>query len=140
MDRAQTTLDFLVGTTVFLLTVSAVLITIPGLSDPFVAGTESSTITADRAAESLVSDLLVHETAQPHVYQGEAVSAFFALTPGAAKTELGIDTTVNMNVTIANDTGQLHALGQDPGDTDVSVAWRTGLLEGERVELVVKVW
>ena len=50
MARAQTTLDFLVGTTVFLLTVSAALVTVPGLIDPFATGMEAHSITADRIA------------------------------------------------------------------------------------------
>lgn len=140
MARAQTTLDFLVGTTVFLLTVSAVLVTVPGLSDPFVSGAESDTITADRSVERLATDILVQSSDAPYVFQTDSVSSFFGQTPSEAKTQLGIDSTTNLNVTLDNSTTRLHALGPSYEERDVSVAWRTGRYQDDHVELVVRVW
>lgn len=134
-------MDFLVGTTVFLLTLSAVLVTVPGLSDPFVSGHESDTIIADRAVESLATDVLVGSTDDPFVFRQPAVEGFFGLSPADAKDELGIDASVNLNVTLTNSTTQLQALGSSPPESvDTSVAWRSGRYDGSDVELVVKVW
>lgn len=134
-------MDFLVGTTVFLLTLSAVLVTVPGLSDPFVSGHESDTIIADRAAEALSTDILVTSTDDPFVFRQSQVDTFFGQPEADAKDLLGIDASVNLNVTLTNSTTQLQALGESPPESvDTSVAWRSGRLEGVDVELVVKVW
>lgn len=141
MPRAQTTMDFLVGTTVFLLTLSAVLVTVPGLSDPFVTGHESDTIIADRAAEALSTDILVSSTADPFVFRQSTVSGFFGQSKADAKDQLGIESSVNINATLANESTQRYAVGDAPPDSvDTSVAWRSGRLEGDDVELVVRVW
>lgn len=141
MPRAQTTLDFLVGTTVFLLTVTAVLVTVPGLVDPFAAGSESHTITADRTAETLATDRLVSSPADPYVFHADRVDGFFADNESVAMTELGLPSSVSLNVTLSNETTQLHALGPTPGeDADASVAWRAGQYRNDYAELVVRVW
>lgn len=141
MPRAQTTMDFLVGTTVFLLTLSAVLVTLPGLSDPFVAGTESDTIVADRAAESLSTDVLADSTTRPFVFDGDAVETFFAQSEADAKDQLGIQLSVSLNVTLDSQSGRIHDLGPpSPSEVDTSVAWRAGRYRGTNVELVVRVW
>lgn len=136
-------MDFLVGTTVFLLTVSAVFVTVPGLSDPFVTGHESDTIIADRAVEALSTDILVASTADPFVFRESEVSKFFEppADESTAKNQLGIESSVNLNVTLTNSDTQLYALGDAPPESvDTSVAWRSARFEGDDVELVVKVW
>ena len=134
-------MDFLVGTTVFLLTLSAVLVTVPGLSDPFVTGHESDTIVADRAAEALSMDILVASTDDPYVLRESKVSAFFGQPEADAKDQLGIDASVNLNVTLTTASTQLESVGATPpASVDTSVAWRSGRYQGTDVELVVKVW
>lgn len=134
-------MDFLVGTTVFLLTLSAVLVTVPGLSDPFVTGHESDTIIADRAAEALSTDILVASTDAPFALRESKVTAFFGQSEADAKNQLGIDASVNLNVTLTSSGTQLESLGATPPESvDTSVAWRSGRYEGSDVELVVKVW
>jgi len=141
MPRAQTSLDFLVGTTVFLLTLSAVLATVPGLVDPFATGQESATITADRAAERLATDVLVDTPTEPYVFDAEAVDAFFqgGLTVDQAKRQLGIPTSTGLNVTLRS-TSDFSIGNTPPSTADTSVAWRSGTYEGASAELVVKVW
>lgn len=141
MPRAQTTLDFLVGTTVFLLTLSAVLVTVPGLVDPFATGQESNTITADRAAESLATDVLVASPSNPYVFESNAVSSFFT-APTDSKAVLGIESSVDLNVTLdVSSTPGKRTLGpRVPSRAETSVAWRSGTMNGNYTELVVRVW
>lgn len=149
MTRAQTTLDFLVGTTVFLLTLSAVFLTVPGLVDPFATGLESNTITADRAAESLVTDVLVSSPSNPYVFTEENVTAFFeGRSESTARTALGLESGADLYIalTYANETAIVAPIGsQPPSSADTSVAWRSGTYRQNATsevyaELVVKVW
>lgn len=144
MPRAQTTLDFLVGTTVFLLTLSAVLVTIPGLVDPFATGQESNTITADRAAEALATDVLVTTPSKPYVFDNDTVHAFFEPGPSESqpKQRLGVPAGVNMNVTLNSTAtpGKLWLGPNVPEGAETSVAWRSGTLQGNYTEIVVRVW
>lgn len=141
MPRAQTTLDFLIGTTVFLLTLSAVLVTLPGMVDPFATGSESHTIVADRSAERLSADLLVASPGKPFVFETDAVTAFFGQPLADARDDLAVQSHVEVNVTLSNETHRLHSTGPSvPGSADSSVAWRSGRYQGEYAELVVRVW
>lgn len=141
MPRAQTTMDFLIGVTIFLFTLSAVLVSLPGLVDPFVTGEESHTITADRSAERLSMDVLVPAPDEPSTFDEAAVTGFFTKTPAQAKSILGIDTSVDLNITLSNATIRVHALGPEiPSNADSAVAWRSGRYRDEYAELVVRVW
>lgn len=56
--RGQTTVDFGIGVSIFLLTVIFVFLFIPSLFQPFVSD-QSQAITADRTADRLAEDLLL---------------------------------------------------------------------------------
>jgi hypothetical protein len=79
-NRGQTTLDFAIGTSVFLLTVVFVIAYAPTLFDPFVGGTGTDLLVADRAATSLSGDFLVASTAEPGTLSVSCVGTFFGVT------------------------------------------------------------
>lgn len=74
--RGQTTLDFAVGMSVFLLTTVAVVAFVPGMLEPFQTGPQESTVVADRVATQLVEAMLV-EDGQHYVLNGTCTLAFF---------------------------------------------------------------
>lgn len=84
-NRGQTTLDFAVGTSVFLLAVVFVIVYAPTLFDPFAGGTGAKLLVADRAATSLSGDFLVASTAEPGTLSAACVGTFF---------DVGLDETV----------------------------------------------
>jgi len=56
-DRGQTTLDFSVGISVFLLVVAFVFLFAPGFLQPFTQAPSEETVVANRVADKLTSDL-----------------------------------------------------------------------------------
>ncbi|MFB6195629.1 MAG: hypothetical protein ABEI80_05620 [Haloplanus sp.] len=56
--RAQTTIDFAIGTSVFLLIVAFVVGFIPGIFQPFTGGPQDEFASVDRVADTVVYDLL----------------------------------------------------------------------------------
>lgn len=79
MSRGQTTLDFAVGMSVFLLVVAFVLAFVPGMLQPFESGTQQETAAADRVADDLASGALVADRGTPFVLSRECLIGFFAL-------------------------------------------------------------
>lgn len=80
--RGQTTLDFALGASLFLLALIGVLVFVSGTMEPFAAGSQEDIGTADRVADSLAEGLLA-DPAQPHVLDATCTVAFFEGTsPG----------------------------------------------------------
>ena len=57
-NRGQTTIDFAIGTSVFLITVAFVVAFVPGIFQPFADGPQEELAGVDRIADTLVYDLL----------------------------------------------------------------------------------
>ena len=161
--RGQTTLDFAVGMSVFLLTVIFVISFAPTMFDPFAGGTGTKLVVADRAATTLSGDLLATSTAEPSVLSAGCVAEFFNEdVEGASCTasadfddfdgSLSLDGR-NADVTIHS----LSASASDPATpewasdgltrsnsgsvpSDVAVAARTVSIDGETYRLTVRVW
>ena len=74
--RGQTTLDFAIGISIFLLVVVYVLAFVPGMLDPFVQSQEENTIVADRAADHLTQSML-GSPEQPFLLETDCTVAFF---------------------------------------------------------------
>ena len=64
-EKAQTGFDFLVGMSVFLVTIGLVLGFVPSMFQPFDTDTGPDMVTADRSAAHLVEDLLVQDVGDP---------------------------------------------------------------------------
>lgn len=77
-DRGQTTLDFAIGISVFLLVVAFTLAFVPGLVDPFTGGLEEETVASNRVADSLSQGLLADpDDPEPFVLDRECTILFF---------------------------------------------------------------
>lgn len=138
-DRAQTTLDFLVGTSVFLVAVGLAFTFVPGMLDPFAGGREVNALAADRAAAELVGDELAAPGDLYAVNESRADGFFDPSTD--VHDRLGVDSRLAVNVTLTTDTRR-WAVGPDPPDDSSSViaAWRVVRVGGERGDLRVRVW
>ena len=75
-DRGQTTLDFALGVSVFLLTAIFVLTFVPGMLEPFEESTQEEISAADRIATQLVEETLASPD-RPHVLDRECTVIFF---------------------------------------------------------------
>jgi hypothetical protein len=155
--RAQTTLDFTIGMSVFLAVIVFVFAFIPGMFTPFEADTGSDAVMADRVADRLSADLLVDSPADPSVLNATCTSAFFNGSDppgcrysdhaGSLRTAVGVGDTVRVNVTVENSTGVRTldgtplAAGDTPSSVDTPIiAKRVVLLENEQNRLLVRVW
>lgn len=76
-DRGQTTLDFAVGMSIFLIAVAGVISFTPSLLEPFEGGGTEDTIVANRVASQLVEGTLT-DPEQPFVLDKACTTAFFA--------------------------------------------------------------
>lgn len=92
--RAQTTLDFAIGMSVFLLAVVFVFTFAPGILEPFEAGPQEETAVADRVASQLVHTSLA-EPKEPFVLTRDCTDAFFNFTADG-ETACGFDHTVDL--------------------------------------------
>lgn len=74
--RGQTTLDFALGASLFLLALLGVLIFVSGTIQPFAEGSQEDIGVADRVADGLAEGLLA-EPATPHVLNATCTVEFF---------------------------------------------------------------
>jgi hypothetical protein len=139
-DRAQSTLDFLLGTVVFLLAVTLVVAVVPGMLDPFVTGTEPHPVLADRAADSLVTDELA-DPVDPYATNRTRVDTVFNRSADTLKAELGVPERTGFNATIENATGTIGRVGgAPPGQQSVTDSQRVLGLDGGTATVTVRVW
>lgn len=109
MTRGQTTIDFAVATSVFLITVAFVVAFVPGLLQPFTTGPQEELSTVDRAATTLSMDLL-SDPETPYVLNATCTEAFFNDTTACgfagsntAGQRIGIDDRQRINVRLVGD-------------------------------------
>lgn len=139
-ERAQLTVDYLVGTVTFLLVVGFVFSFVPEMLVPFTSGQPAHPAVADRTASHLTENRLA---AEPGVLDGDAVETFFDGADDAAtlRNELGVSEPIRITVTLDGSIDRLER-GPDPpreaGET--TVTRRTVLYDDEAYELVVEVW
>lgn len=157
--NAQTNIDFLIGMSVFLLTVAFVFGLVPGIFEPFSTDGGSNSLVADRGAAILVEGTLGNPN-EPAVLNATCTEAFFddsAPDPVGCRyeynatrlsTALAVPTGTNVNVTIAGSSGTRTldgtALAAGPvpegSSAGVVVARRVVSLDGEINKLFVRVW
>ncbi|WP_152040687.1 DUF7287 family protein [Salinigranum salinum] len=151
-ERGQTTIDFAVGATLFLLTMAFVFTFVPVMFQPF-ATSQSDPLVADRVANRLATDVL-GDPAEPYVLDETCTTAFFASNPAPSGCSylysasshpyvaLGVEDDTRINVTLVDTDG---AVVEKIGDSrenarDVITAQRRVLYGGESHELYVRVW
>ena len=139
-DRGQSTLDFLLGTVVFLVAVMVVVAVVPGMLNPFVTGSEPDPVIADRAVTSLVTDEIAAPST-PYSTTEPQVSDVFNRTEENLSRDLGLPERTTLNATITNQSGTIGAVGPTPPDErSVTAAWRYVTYEGGPANVTVKVW
>jgi hypothetical protein len=74
--RGQTTIDFAVGASIFLLSVAFILAFVPGMLEPFGTSLQEETVSADRIATQISNDLLAAGD-RPHLLDRTCTVAFF---------------------------------------------------------------
>lgn len=155
-ERGQTLHDFVLGMTLFLLTLGYVLAFMPSLIAPYVPAEDGSTIVADRTAETLTHDLLAKDDAPVNTLDPYCTKEFFN---GSAPSDCpfessdvqeitGLRDRTNVNVTISYDesvsTYEGVRLARGPAipenGGDVVTATRIVTLDGGSVKLKVRVW
>jgi hypothetical protein len=105
--RGQTTIDFAVGMSVFLLTVAFTFAFVPGLLDPFDGRAPGGTAAAERVADDTAMGLLGDPSA-PRVLDVSCTVAFFegttpgecGLGSGTLADQVGLDDRYRLNVSI----------------------------------------
>mgnify|MGYP000300743449 CR=1 FL=1 len=75
-ERGQTTLDFALGASLFLLALIGVLVFVSGTMEPFAQGSQEDIGVADRVADTLAEGSLA-EQRTPHVLNATCTVAFF---------------------------------------------------------------
>jgi hypothetical protein len=140
-SRGQTTLDFAVGVSIFLLALTSVLLFIPGTISPFVDGGQEEIVTANRVADSL-SEGLLGDPKTPHVLNETCTQDFFEgassdcrFTGNNLTERIGVRNTQLVNVSIqsnvsASDSGNEvlcwtsgdNLIERDEGSCDVVAA------------------
>lgn len=166
--RGQTSVDLVVGLTLFVVTITVVLGQLPTLLGP--AQPQSTSAVADRAADELYGNLVVrNDSVSPGTLNEPCVVAFFEGAGGAGcqfdpskpvNDRLGISSLYAVNVTFAQGNGsssldpychnasQVVVCGTDtlevgpsvPSDASVGVAYRGVRVPEKQGVMVVRVW
>jgi hypothetical protein len=151
--RGQTTIDFAVGATLFLLTMAFVFTFVPVMFQPF-ATSQSDPLVADRVANRLATDVLGGPT-EPYVLNTTCTTAFFAnnapptgcsypydTASDHPNLALGVDADTTINVTVVDPAGTVvFDAGADRTNAqDVITAQRRVLYDDRSYELYVRVW
>ena len=134
--RGQTTLDFAVGVSIFLVVVAFVVAFVPTMLEPFEQSAQEETAVADRLADQLATDLLAENVSEPYVLDRECTVVFFESRedgndPGGDDAE-NVDGDTPPSYTDPFDTGFdgpcgfadipfRDRLGLDAGDPDVRI-------------------
>lgn len=167
--RGQTTLDFAIGMSIFLLAVIFVLTFVPGMLEPFQSGPHEATVVTDRIASQLVGSTLTDGGSQ-YLLNTTCTLAFFNTSyddagcgfdnsrPVADRlgTDMHVNVTVkrdfdgdgtaepacwyNDQVTDCADGWQLAAGDSGGAPRSVVVARRVAALDSLDVEVLVRVW
>jgi len=167
MNRGQTVIDFGIGAGVFIIAVGIVFAFVPTMFEPFSTAAGNSPVVADRTADHLTGSLLATDPATPSVLSTACTAAFFGSNEslgdnancGFNTTEstgdlLGVDRNVNVTVRHLSDSpttgppvtrtvdGTDYTLtrGDDNTASEVTVANRVVMIEGDQYRFVVKVW
>lgn len=75
-ERGQTTLDFTIGMSLFLVVLIGMLLFVTGTMQPFIQGSQEDIGVADRVADSLAEGLL-GDPAKPHITNATCTVEFF---------------------------------------------------------------
>ncbi|RLM59783.1 hypothetical protein DVK02_03370 [Halobellus sp. Atlit-31R] len=158
--RAQTTIDFAIGVSLFLVVVAVVVAFVPTIFAPFQGGEGSQT--ADRIATSLATETL-GRPAEPYVLNDTCTNAFFEqmstgadapttcrfdTTAGTTRTVFTLDASRDANVSIrtldgavaAGAGGPLTAGPPVPETRSVASARRAVSFDGETHRVLVRTW
>lgn len=142
--RAQTTQDFAIGASVFLLTMAFVFALIPTVFAPFQTPvTSADTVASQRIADSVQGNI----TDEGVTLDDDAREAFFDDTSGDDLREtygLGRSTNVNVTLTGEDATGDrvvIDSTGDAYGEEPVVISRRTVVdASGDPQEIEVRVW
>lgn len=126
--RGQTTLDFTIGISVFLLVLIAVFLFVPGAIEPFTQGGQDRIVTANRVGDQL-SEGSLGDPSSPHVLNTTCTIEFFEDNAPAGcryegttlESRLGVQERTFVNVTLE---GNLSDDGPY-GDREL-LCWSTG--------------
>ena len=159
MDRAQTTVDFVVGIAIFLLIVGMIFTFVPLSFEPIRSDWGDEAMASDNIASDLTGRLLAEDTSHPSVLNDSCVVGFFNTSVGVPagcsydtdssdlQQALSLPSGTKVNITI-EDGGTISSIsdtdlaaGEAPPDrvTEV-VATRSVLVDGKQQRLVVRVW
>lgn len=139
-DRGQSTLDFLLGTVIFLLAVLIVVAVVPGMLDPFVTGTEAHPVAADRAVTTLATEELA-DPGSPYIATEPRVTDVFSQNESELGHSLAVPDRTSLNVTLRSAHEQVGAVGSIPPTSgSVTSAWRVVSYNGTPANLTVRMW
>ncbi|MFB6071760.1 MAG: hypothetical protein ABEJ88_02210 [Halobacterium sp.] len=147
MTRAQTTMDFAAGISIFLVTVAFAFAFLPGVIAPFTQAGVADPVTANRIADDLASDQLAVD-GTPYVLDADRVAAFFDAAGPPLADRVPVADYKSVNATLEEPgggpivvNGTTTTAGRAvPSGADTTVAWRVVSVDGRRLELVVRVW
>ncbi|MFD1512234.1 DUF7287 family protein [Halomarina rubra] len=155
-DRGQTTLDFAIGVSVFLLAVAFVFSFIPGMVQPFADSGQEDMTVSNRLADRLATDVLT--SGEPYILDKSCTMSFFeedapadvpnycAFEGGGVEDVLALDLRTNVHVSLTGDlnddgTEESYTAGDSiPASGSTTTATRRVTVDGTPTKLVVKVW
>ena len=126
--RGQTTLDFATGVSLFLLALVFVFMFVPGTLQPFTQSAQEETVSANRVADLLVTDLLA-DADEPYLLDGPCTAKLLGSTGSPAcgfdgatlQARLDLPARQNVNVTLrGNVSGSTERLCWDAANQTVA--------------------
>jgi len=132
-ERGQTTLDFALGMSIFLLSLVFVVAFVPGMLEPFSGGAQSETPAVNRVADDLTQRTLSNASAPYVLDETCTVELFTAGVPAECRYDgttlsdrVGVLERSPVNVTIRGDL--------DDSGADSVLCWDTSVVGGQLAE------
>lgn len=106
-DRGQTTLDFAIGISIFVLVILFVFLFVPNLLEPFNSGSQEETVGVNRVADEL-SQRILGSSQEPYILNATCTAAFFDdrapddcnFESGSIEEQLDLELRNRVNVTV----------------------------------------
>lgn len=136
------TIDYVVGITIFLLTIALVFAFIPASLQPLETDWGAKAMESDRAISHLAGKELATDPQQPFVLDQSGTKAFFNRSDGNLSEDVGLPAATNANLTLqTNESDIAYRRGHSlPGSGSVVTAKRSVLMGDTQYRLVIRVW
>ncbi|MEF8882628.1 MAG: hypothetical protein V5A34_08920 [Halapricum sp.] len=120
--RGQTTLDFAIGVSLFLLVLIFIFLFIPGILSPFDQSNQEDTVVTNRIADQIATGVLADPT-EPYTLDTHCTVQFFDNETNECTNEAPLDRQFNVDLTNQNVNVTIRGNATTTAESDEQLCW-----------------